>query len=132
MIEGSCLCQGVKYQYSGKIDEVTICHCNLCKRAQGTPFVTNAPIDAALFAFTQGSDLVKTYASSESRRRVFCGHCGSPLYSFRVDMPEIIRLRLGTVTAGEIPQPEYEIFTESKASWYSDNPNRPTYNQHKT
>ena len=127
MIKGRCLCGGIEYKYSGKIDEVAICHCNQCKRAQGTPFVTNAPIKADDFTFTQGSELVKEYFSSPNKRRVFCSQCGSPLFSQRTDMPETVRLRLGTVTEGHIPQPNYEIFCESKSDWYDANADRPKY-----
>lgn len=131
MIKGSCLCQEVKYEYNEQINEVAICHCNQCKRAQGTPFVTNAPINTKGFVFTQGSELVKEFFSSPNKRRVFCGNCGSPFYSQRTDMPEVIRLRLGTVTEGHIPEPAYEIYCESKSNWYSANANRPNYQQNK-
>jgi len=131
MIKGSCLCEEVKYEYSGQIVEVAICHCGQCKRAQGTPFATNAPIDANSFSFTQGSEFVKEYASSSNKIRVFCSNCGSPLYSQRKDMPDVVRLRLGTVTEGDIPEPNYEIYCESKSSWFSANPNRLSYEQNK-
>jgi len=127
MIKGSCLCQEVKYQYQEDIVEVAICHCEQCKRAQGVPFATNAPIKTEGLSFTQGSELVKEYFSSPNKRRVFCGNCGSPLFSQRTDMPEVVRLRLGTVTQGHIPKPNYEIFCESKAEWFSDDSDRPGY-----
>ncbi len=131
MIKGSCLCQEVRYEYKGQIQEVAICHCYQCKRAQGTPFVTNAPVNTDSFAFTQGADLVKEYFSSPNKKRVFCGNCGSPFYSQRTDMPEVIRLRLGTVTEGRIPEPAYEIYCESKSEWYKADSDRPTYGQNK-
>ncbi|MCH2157695.1 MAG: GFA family protein [Oleiphilaceae bacterium] len=131
MIKGSCLCQKVKYEYNEQINEVAICHCNQCKRAQGTPFVTNAPINTKSFAFTQGTELVKEFFSSPNKRRVFCGNCGSPFFSQRTNMPEVIRLRLGTVTEGHIPEPDYEIYCESKSNWFSTIANRPNYQQNK-
>lgn len=129
MIKGSCLCEKVKYEYKSEITEVAICHCNQCKRAQGTPFVTNAPINVDNFSFIQGSEFVKEYFSSPNKRRVFCGNCGSPFYSQRTDMPETIRLRLGTVTEGHIPKPDYEIYCESKSAWYSEDSGRPKHEQ---
>ena len=131
MIKGSCLCQEVRYEYNDQINEVAICHCNQCKRAQGTPFVTNAPINTKSFSFTQGSEFVKEFFSSSNKKRVFCGNCGSPFYSQRTDMPEVIRLRLGTVTEGHIPEPNYEIYCESKSNWFTANGNRPVYEQNK-
>ncbi len=132
MIKGSCLCEEVKYEYNGSINEVAVCHCNQCKRAQGTPFVTNAPIELEKFTFTKGSSSLRIFCSSPNKKRVFCGTCGSPLYSQRTDMPETIRLRLGTVTEGSIPEPNYEIYCESKSNWFSANSERPSYEQNKT
>jgi hypothetical protein len=117
MITGNCLCGGVAYEYAGELTELVICHCNMCKRAQGTPFATNAPIERAAFRVLKGENLLRSYASSENKQRVFCSQCGSPLYSQRTDLPEILRLRVGTVTSGHIPEPAYQIFCDSAAAW---------------
>ena len=131
MIRGSCLCQAVQYEYQGDIDEVAICHCHQCQRAQGTPFATNAPLDSQRFVFTAGEALLKTFFSSPGKKRVFCGQCGSPLYSQRTDMPEVMRLRLGTVTEGVAAEPGYEIYCESRSSWFREDSQRPRYPQGK-
>lgn len=34
MIVGGCLCNGVRYEYSGAIEEISMCHCSMC-RADG-------------------------------------------------------------------------------------------------
>lgn len=131
MIKGSCLCGEVEYEFNGSINEVAVCHCNQCKRSQGTPFATNAPIELKKCQFTNDSGSRKTYFSSPNKKRVFCGTCGTPLYSQRTDMPEIIRLRLGTVIEGHIPEPSYEIYCESESVWFSENADRPKYLQNK-
>ncbi|QUM88140.1 GFA family protein [Moritella sp. 36] len=131
MIIGSCLCGRIQYQYDGSIDEVAVCHCNKCKKAQGGPFATNAPIKFKQLTFISGCHLLKTFFSSENKKRVFCSNCGSLLYSQRTDIPETIRLRLGTVTEGYIPEPNYEIFCESKSGWFSAYPERVRYKKNK-
>jgi hypothetical protein len=118
MIKGHCLCGGIRYEYDGEITELAICHCNQCKRAQGTPFVTNAPISFARFSVTSGSELIKEFKASENKRRTFCATCGSPLYSQRLDTPETIRLRVGTISEGAIPKPDYHIHYASKSEWF--------------
>lgn len=131
MLKGQCLCGGVQYVYHGEITEVAVCHCDQCKRAQGTPFVSNAPIQNSLFELVQGDNLLKSYFSSAHKRRVFCAECGSPLFSQRTDMPEVIRLRLGTVTEGHIPAPAYQIYCDSKAKWLVLDDAKPCYAQNK-
>ena len=131
MIKGSCLCGEIAYEYRAEITEVAICHCSLCKKAQGTPFATNAHIRSKYFSYTKGSELTKAFYSSTNKKRVFCSNCGSPLYSQRTDMPEVMRLRLGTVTEGDIPKPHYEQYCVSKSVWYNQDSNRPAYSKGK-
>lgn len=131
MIKGRCLCGGIQYEYHGEITEVAVCHCNQCKQAQGTPFVTNAPIQTKLFHFTQGEQLLKDYYSSANKRRTFCSVCGSPLFSQRTDMPEVLRLRLGSVTEGHIATPQYQIYCDAKATWFELSADQPCFAQNK-
>lgn len=119
MIKGHCLCQAIQYEYQAEIDEVAVCHCHQCKQAQGAPFATNASVQLAAFHIVQGQALLKSYFASPNKRRVFCSHCGSPLFSQRMDLPEVIRLRLGTVTEGHIPVPQYQIYCDSKSAWFT-------------
>lgn len=131
MIKGSCLCEGIQYEYNLALTEVAICHCNQCKRAQGTPFVTNAPIQFDALKFVTGESLLKDYFSSPNKRRVFCSRCGSPLFSQLTDHPHLARLRVGTITQGTIPPPGYQIFCESQADWFNLGDDVPTYAQNK-
>jgi hypothetical protein len=131
MIKGSCLCGGVQYEYDGELKELAVCHCNMCKRAQGGPFATNSPINADLFQIVAGDDLLKSYFSSEKKKRVFCANCGSPVFSQRIDKPEVLRLRVGTVTSGEIPSPGYQIYCESTSDWFVLSDDIPKYLKNK-
>ncbi len=117
MITGNCLCRGIQYEYDGVINELAICHCNQCKRAQGTAFAINAPIDARLFKIITGEHLLKMYYSSPKKHRVFCSRCGSPIYSAHTDKPAIIRLRSGTITSEFRHPPDYQQYCESKSDW---------------
>ena len=131
MLKGHCLCGGVQYEYDGEITELAVCHCYQCKRAQGTPFVTNAPIDYHRFRILHGEGLLKAYESSPNKNRVFCSCCGSPMFSQRIDAPDVIRLRVGTVSEGHIPEPHYQIYCESKSEWCVLSDDKPKYDQGK-
>jgi hypothetical protein len=117
MHRGSCLCGQVRYEYSGEIGELAMCHCSQCRKAQGTAFVTNAPIDAAKFAITSGAELLKEFRASANKARVFCSNCGSPLYSALDELPRVKRLRLGTLETLDKAPPMYHIYYGSKAPW---------------
>ena len=57
MIEGHCLCGGVRYEYDGELTELSLCHCSQCRRAQGSAFVTVSPVQAAQFRLLAGAGL---------------------------------------------------------------------------
>lgn len=116
MIRGSCLCGKVKYEYDGEIEEIAMCHCSQCRKAQGGAFGTNSPVKTALLKFT-GSENIREFKSSPNKVRAFCQHCGSPLYSALEDLAGVCRLRLGTVDTEFTCDNKYHICVASKAPW---------------
>lgn len=117
MLKGQCLCGTVKYHYLMPLFETIICHCTDCRQAQGTAFAFNSAIQKQYFVIDSGKQDLKEYFHSPEKARVFCGCCGSPIFSYRLDLPDIIRLRLGTVTLGEIPAPNQEFFTNDRCAF---------------
>lgn len=130
-IFGRCLCGGVRYRYVGRLGGehglVTQCHCGQCRKAQGGP-ATVAPASAEAFAIIAGTNLVTEFESSPGKFRVFCGRCGSPLYSRRAARPDVIRLRLGAL---EYPPPslriDAHIHDADRASWEDSADDTPRY-----
>jgi len=114
--QGSCLCQGIRYEIHGEIGEIIQCHCQRCRKANGTAYATNAPISSSAFKIIQGENLVKKFAAA-GVYRWFCAECGSPLVSSRDTQPELYRLRIGTLDTPLNQKPTKHIFTASKAEW---------------
>jgi len=115
---GGCLCGGVRYEYGGEFTQFVYCHCGQCRKAQGSAFASNAPIEEAKFRLLAGAELLKGYASSPGKQRVFCGNCGSPIYSKAAAKPGVLRLRMGTLDTPPGIKPQAHIYTASKAAWY--------------
>lgn len=129
MITGSCLCGGIAYRISGELSPIQLCHCQQCRKAQGTPFVSNIPVARSQFELLRGAELLKEYSASEGKGRVFCSHCGSPLYSHRISDPSTIRLRAGTLDQDLPVRPAFHAYTASAANWWSINDDLPQYAQ---
>ena len=125
---GGCLCGGVRYEVEGPLAAVQLCHCGQCRKAQGSAFGANLPVATAAFRLIQGEDLLREYRASPAKRRVFCGTCGSPLFSQRDGTPEVLRLRAGTLD-GDCAGLEigFHIQTASKAAWWSLDDGRPQH-----
>ena len=130
MIKGGCLCRKVRYEYDGIIEEIAMCHCSQCRQAQGGAFATNSPIDSRNLKFF-GQEFIKEFETSERKVRAFCQNCASPLYSARTDLPNIKRLRVGTIETEFSCENKYHIFADSKASWHSITDTYPKFGANK-
>jgi hypothetical protein len=119
MIDGGCLCGGVRFRISGKLGPAGYCHCKQCQRASGSAFAANAPVRAKYFAFVAGEDLVREYESSPGKFRAFCSRCGSPVYSRRTTEPERRRIRLGTLDGDPERRPAGHVWVSAKAPWHA-------------
>lgn len=118
MLEGGCLCGGVRFCISGKIGPAGFCHCKQCQRASGSAFAANAPVRCKYFQITLGADLVSEYESSPGKFRAFCSSCGSPVYSRRDGEPDSRTIRLGTLDSDPERRPVAHLWVSSKAPWY--------------
>lgn len=127
MLEGGCLCGGVRFRVTGKLGPAVYCHCKQCQRASGSAFAANAPARTRYFELTSGDDLVSEYESSPGKYRAFCRRCGSPVYSRRDADPEIRRIRLGTLDSDPQRRPLAHFWTSSKAPWHSIDDSLPQY-----
>lgn len=117
MIHGSCLCRSVQYEYAGDFGTITVCHCSDCRKAQGTNNVIAAPVNATQFHWMQGQELIVEYESSPGKKRAFCGQCGTPLYSRREDLPDVLRLRMGSIDSSIDATPVAHIYAANLPAW---------------
>ena len=92
MIEGGCLCGGIRYRYDGEIEEISYCHCSQCRKAQGAPFAAVSPVAADRLEFVAGKELLAEYRSSPDKVRVFCARCGSPSSQSHHDAFEAVKM----------------------------------------
>ena len=127
--KGSCLCGGIHYEIHGEIGEIIECHCQRCRKANGTAFATNAPIQKADFRIVKGEGLLKKFASTPTTERCFCSECGSPIISIKQETPDTYRLRLGTLDTPLEHKPTMHIFTAYKAEWDSISDGLPQFEE---
>ena len=127
LFNGSCLCGGVRFQLQGPLEPVQVCHCSQCRKAQGTPFATNLPVARSAFQLIAGGELLTSFESSPGKRRVFCGRCGSPIYSERDSLADVVRIRAGLLDEPLTLRPVAHFHTGSKASWWPIDDGLPQY-----
>ena len=129
VLKGSCLCNGIQYEVRSELGAIMQCHCQKCRKANGTAFATNAAIPTEAFVFIAGQALVGEFESTPGVFRTFCTKCASPLYSRRPSQPELLRLRIGTLDTPIEKRPSMHIYAASKAEWDSINDDVPQYDE---
>jgi hypothetical protein len=127
MYTGSCLCGGVRFSVNAELEPIQVCHCVQCRKAQGAPVAANAPVATSAFCLVGGQELLTEFESSPGKKRVFCKRCGSPIYSFRDTLPNVVRVRLGLINEPLNARPVAHFHTESKANWWQIGDDLPQY-----
>lgn len=117
-MKGSCLCGGVRYEVLA-LSRILHCHCSMCRKATGAAFRTRATVRSPDFRWLAGEHLVTRYESSPDHIRTFCRVCGSTLLTEFPKMPKEVGLPLGTLDDDPGIRPEFHIFVDSKAPWFT-------------
>lgn len=123
MIQGSCLCGGVKFQIARAAGPFELCHCGRCRKASGSAFVAGLGVLREDFQLTQGRELIRTYEAPiretpPAYRTSFCSRCGSPV-------PDVTSTaRWFEIPAGLLDddpglRPDKHIFVEVKSPWFT-------------
>ena len=118
-IEGSCLCGEVRYELSQTPVWSHNCHCTRCRKVRGAPFASNAFVSLEAFAWSKGSEHVRSYKLPEAERftHVFCGLCGSSL-PFENQARGVAVVPMGSLDTELSDAPRAHIFVGSKAPWF--------------
>ncbi len=114
VLTGGCQCGAIRYAIYAMPSEGYVCHCRMCQKAVGGPFLTVAPVALADFAWTRGTP--KVYRSSTVAVRDFCGDCGTPL-SFRGDGSGRINVTMGTLDEPQKRPPTLQYDLDARMPW---------------
>ena len=119
MLTGSCLCGKIRYTVSQPLDKIIACNCTHCQKASGAGASHNALVPTKAVTFVAGTP--KRYAdtaqSGNILNRYFCGDCGSPIYSQREKVPEMMVLKVGTLDSSNDMKIVMNVWTKSARPW---------------
>lgn len=114
----SCLCNGIQLSINSELAPIMVCHCTQCQKAQGAAFAAITQVQKRDLNIVQGENLLQAYFASSNKKRVFCKTCGSPIWSERLDKPDVVRLRVGLINEEISTQVSSHAYVTSKASWH--------------
>jgi len=117
MITGSCLCRGIRFEVTAELGPIAQCHCEDCRKANGTAYATNSPVARSGFRFVCGEELLLRYQSTPGKHRCFCSRCGSPIFSIFDRDPDTYRLRVGSFDGDPGLRPAVHGWVSDRARW---------------
>jgi hypothetical protein len=116
-LTGGCLCGGVRFELDAPLVESGWCHCTRCRRRTGTPASVQARIAPGSLRLVVGEELLRSYRPEDGFPKVFCGECGSSLWSQSPVDREVISVRLGAFDGDPGIRPSYHQFVADAAVW---------------
>lgn len=113
--KGSCLCGAVKIMAKTMSANVGACHCAMCRKWSGGPFMA---VDCGTEVSFEGEDNISIYNSSDWAERGFCNQCGSALF-YRLKQSQQYIMPVDLFDNIETPIFDHQIFVDEKPAYYS-------------
>jgi hypothetical protein len=113
-LAGGCQCGAVRYRLKAEPTGVNICHCRMCQKASGGPFMAFGGVRTSDFVVTRGA--IASFASSNIAERGFCAECGTPL-TYQGLGSDRISVTLGSLDDPNGAKPTAQLGVESRVRW---------------
>ncbi len=111
---GHCLCGEVRFTAKKASSHVGACHCKMCRRWGGGPFME---INCGTAIEFEGKDNISVFDSSEWAERGFCRNCGTHLfYRIKETNRHVMPVGLFEDEAGLTF--EDQVFIDEKPAYY--------------
>ncbi len=114
---GECLCAAVRFEVTPPTRWCLHCHCTLCRKAHGAPFVTWFGIGKDQLRMTRGDATLRWCDSSNHGRRAFCQTCGTQLFFESSKWPDQIDIVRALVDGPIDRAPSAHVYVAYKADW---------------
>ncbi|WP_188746731.1 GFA family protein [Marinobacterium zhoushanense] len=119
-IQGSCLCESVRFELEGEFSAFYLCYCKRCQKGTGSAHAANLFSQSAKLRWLQGENVISTYLLPKSRHaRSFCQNCGSPVPTISEE-PGMVVVPAGSLDEPVTIAPTAKIFVASAAGWSTD------------
>jgi hypothetical protein len=113
-LTGGCQCGAVRYRLARAPSRANVCHCRMCQKASGAPFMAFAAVKLTDLDWTRGAP--KTFVSSAVAERGFCAECGTPL-TYRAFEGEWISVTIASLDEPSAIAPTAQFMIEAKYPW---------------
>ena len=114
---GGCQCGAIRYRLAAPAEDAGLCHCRMCQKASGGPFMAFAQTGAGGLHWERGEPAL--FRSSELAERGFCRDCGTPL-TWRNLRTGGLSVTLGSLDDPSAVAPRWQLGRESAVGWLDE------------
>jgi hypothetical protein len=129
-VKGSCLCQTVKYQYTGTPSVFQHCHCSRCRKFTGSAHGSNIIVGPDQFEWLCGEESLGRYEHPDAKHFAtsFCQKCGSSLPWITQNHKAVV-IPAGTLDDDPGVKPKHNIYWKSRVQWRDPIEGLPQYDE---
>jgi len=117
MLTGACGCGAIRFEVTAPFVSASYCHCTRCQRRSGAAASANGRAEPGTVRITQGEDDLRVWAPDGGYEKLFCGRCGSALFSRPPGTEELTGVRLGALDGDPGIRPQWRQFVAYAAPW---------------
>ena len=114
---GGCMCGRVRFEIRGPLGAAGYCHCTRCQRRTGTASSVQVRIEGSSLRVIAGEGALRAYAPPGGFEKLFCGDCGSSLFTRSPADPSQMSIRLGAFDEDPGVRPSWRQFVAYAAPW---------------
>ncbi|CAH0047683.1 unnamed protein product [Clonostachys solani] len=119
---GSCICNKVKFSFTGEPKQAALCHCRQCQKLSGSAFTYNLLVPREDFKWTSGSPKVSSFVQESGMivEYSFCPDCATIMakQTEKEDFKPFYLIQAGTLDGYENKKkPDAEFWVSRKADW---------------
>jgi len=117
VLNGGCGCGAVRFEIARPLVSAGYCHCTRCQRRTGTASSANARAEPGTVRVVAGEAELRVWAPQGGREKLFCGRCGSALFSRELGTSDLTGVRLGAIDGDPGIRPQSHQFVAYAAPW---------------
>lgn len=127
--EGGCLCGAIRYEVEGEPLLSATCFCRDCQYIAGGGPGYGVSFLRQKVRITRGEPVTFENESHAKNRvqRLFCGRCGTPLFSTSSAMPVILAVKVGSLDDPSAFRSMGSIWLKSKQPYHHPAPEQPSW-----
>jgi hypothetical protein len=118
---GSCQCGNVKYEVTEAPLTTVACHCKDCQKLSTSAFSLTMILNRSGFKILSGElkRWKRPTAAGGTAVCWFCPNCGNRIFHENPEMPNLIRLKPGTLEDTSVLEPQAHVWTCREQRWLS-------------